>query len=228
VALGGGFPANHLVPHLEAILPEDTVILGSEAVSFRLKVIQDRPKSGEKPLGVSRRLESPHGSLALPRRLMGTFRSIVSTLVLAVLHTQHDFPLCGSITSQLVRNDHPWDVLEPFEQFSKKLLGCIFVASALHEDIQDVAVLINRSPEGVRFAIDLQVHLTQVPRTYYQVDNTEMSSTQKSLPHPGAVSSARHDDCFNALLFHEKNCPSAHLPSSHLCDYTAVGVFDLM
>lgn len=84
---GGNFPVDYLVPHLEAILHEGTVLPGREAVPFRSKVIQDRPKSGEEPLGLSRGFEASHGTLALPCRLMRTFCLIVQILVLAVLDT---------------------------------------------------------------------------------------------------------------------------------------------
>jgi hypothetical protein len=60
VALSSRFPAGHLAPHLEAILHEDTVVPGSEAVPFRLKVTLDWPKSGEKALGVFGRFEPSH------------------------------------------------------------------------------------------------------------------------------------------------------------------------
>ena len=146
MVLDGCFHVGYLVPHLEAILHEGTVIPGSEIVPFGPKVIQDWPKSGEKPLSLSRGFEASHGSLSLPRRLMQTFRSIVQPFVLAVLYTGHNFPLCGCVAGQLVGDDHSWDILESFEQFSKKLPGRLLVASALHENVQDVAVLINRSP----------------------------------------------------------------------------------
>ncbi|EFH85047.1 phosphoacetylglucosamine mutase [Ktedonobacter racemifer DSM 44963] len=77
MVLGSNFPADHLVPHLEAILHEGAVISSRETMPFRPKVIQDRPKSGEKPLGLARGFEAPHGALALPRRLMRTFRAVI-------------------------------------------------------------------------------------------------------------------------------------------------------
>ena len=100
---------------------------------YRPKVIQDRPKSGEKPLGLSRGFEAPHGSLALPRRLMRTLCSIVQTPVLAVLTTGYAFPLCGGGAGQLVRADHPWEVVEALPQCAEEFLGGLFVASTLHQ-----------------------------------------------------------------------------------------------
>ena len=70
VGVSGSFPAGHLVPDQEATLHEGAVIPGRKAVPFGPKVIQDWPKRREKPLGVSRRFEASHSSLALPRWLM--------------------------------------------------------------------------------------------------------------------------------------------------------------
>src|SRR5260370_8598460 len=39
----------------------------------------------------------------------------------------------------------------------------MLVASALHEDIQDVSILINSSPQIVGFAVDFQIHLVHMP-----------------------------------------------------------------
>src|SRR5260370_24328956 len=39
----------------------------------------------------------------------------------------------------------------------------MLVASALHQDIQDVSILINSSPQIVGFAVDFQIHLVHMP-----------------------------------------------------------------
>src|ERR1700730_156852 len=53
--LDGCLSSDHLVPGQKAILHESTVIHGTEAMPFGPKVIQYRPKCGEKPLSLSRR-----------------------------------------------------------------------------------------------------------------------------------------------------------------------------
>ena len=75
--LDGRLSSDHLVPNQEAILHESTVIHGTEAMSFGPKMIQNRPKRGEKPLGLARGFEPPHGSLSLSGRLVRAFRSVV-------------------------------------------------------------------------------------------------------------------------------------------------------
>lgn len=140
------FPAGYLVPDLEALLHEGTINRGTETMSFEPKMIGDRTKGREEALCMARGFETPHGSLSLPGSLVRTFRTIVQALMLAVLNTGHDFPLCCSVTGQLVGNDDPWYVLQAFEQLAEEFLGYILVATALHQDIQHMAILINRPP----------------------------------------------------------------------------------
>jgi hypothetical protein len=53
--------------------------------------------------------------------------------------------------------------VRPFEQLAKKLLGCLLGTSALHQDIQDVVVLIDGSPPVKPLAVDGQKYLVEMP-----------------------------------------------------------------
>jgi hypothetical protein len=53
---------------------------------------------------------------------------------------------------------------QPFRSFTEEPEGRAFVPTALHEDIQDVPVLINGTPQIMPLAVDLQKHLVAVPR----------------------------------------------------------------
>ena len=54
-------------------------------------------------------------------------------------------------------------IRQAFEQFAEKLLRRLFVASALHQNIQDILVLIHRPPEVMAFAMDRKKNLIQMP-----------------------------------------------------------------
>jgi hypothetical protein len=45
----------------------------------------------------------------------------------------------------------------------KKRLAAFFIASALHQDVEDILILIDRSPEGVFFSTDSEYDLVQMP-----------------------------------------------------------------
>ncbi len=76
---------------------------------------------------------------------MRIFRSIVQSFVVPMLHAGQDFPFGSSISLQLVGDDHVWRVTEPLIGLAEKVLAGLLFASALHQDVQHVAILIDRS-----------------------------------------------------------------------------------
>lgn len=93
---------------------------------------------------MARRLEATHGSLTLARRLERVLRSIVQSSMATMLNFQYDFLLGGCVVAQLVRDHDSRHILAVFEQLAEELPGCGCVPPALHQNIEDVAVLIDR------------------------------------------------------------------------------------
>ncbi len=93
-----------------------------------------------------------------------------------MLHARQHLAFSCSITDELVGNDHSWDVGAAFEQFPEKLLGCGLVPPALDEYIENVPVLVNRTPELGCLAVDLQKYFSKVPF----VSSLRASSTELS------------------------------------------------
>ena len=91
------------------------------------------------------------------------FRLGVHPFVLAVLHARQDLAFCCSITLQLIGDDHARNVVHPFEQLAEKSLRGLFVALALHKDIEHISVLIHRWPQRLSLATDGEEDLIQVP-----------------------------------------------------------------
>jgi hypothetical protein len=88
---------------------------------------------------------------------------VIEVTALTVFYPRQYLAFGCTVTFQLIRNDDPRYVLQPFEQLTEKLLRRLFVASALHEDIEDVVVLVDSAPEVMAPAIDGQKDLIQVP-----------------------------------------------------------------
>jgi len=82
---------------------------------------------------------------------------------LAMFHPREDLPFRRAVALEFIGNAHPWHILQPFEQRAKKLLCGLLVAAALPQDVEDVIVLVNRSPQIMPLAIDGQEHLISVP-----------------------------------------------------------------
>jgi hypothetical protein len=82
---------------------------------------------------------------------------------LAMFHPREDLPFRRAVALEFICNEHPWHILQPFEQLAKKLLCGLLVAAALHQDIEHVVVLIDSAPEVMALSVDGQKHLIQVP-----------------------------------------------------------------
>ena len=94
---------------------------------------------------------------------MGIFRSIVEPFVLAVRHIRQQLLCCRTIACQLIGDPYPWDVVTALEEFAQALLVSPFVPPALHQDIEQVPLLINRPPELVQFTVHFKKHLVELP-----------------------------------------------------------------
>ncbi len=80
-----------------------------------------------------------------------------------MLHARQDLAFRSPITLQLIGDDHARNVVQPFEQLAEKSLRGLFVAVALHKDIEHISVLIHRSPQIMSLATDGEEDLIQVP-----------------------------------------------------------------
>jgi hypothetical protein len=85
---------------------------------------------------------------------MGILRSIVEAFVLSMLQAGQQLLFGCPIARQLIGDHDRRDVLTGREQLTKNLLGGLFVWSALHKNIQSVAMLINCAPEIVQLAVE--------------------------------------------------------------------------
>src|SRR4029077_4314836 len=100
----------------------------------------------QKSLGMTGGCEPLHTILALARGAMRVFAPVIEVTALPMFHSRQDLPFGRAITLELVRDNNPWHVLQALEQLTKKLLRGLFVAPTLHQDVEDVVVLIDGTP----------------------------------------------------------------------------------
>jgi hypothetical protein len=132
-------------------------------VASRSEMLGDGTIRGEEPLRLPGRLGPLHPPLPLAGGLMGVLRAVIEIPVLAVLHARQYLPLGRTIAFELVRDDHPRNILAALEQLAEELLGRVRVTPTLDPDIQDMIVLIQRPPPIVVCATNRQEYLIQVP-----------------------------------------------------------------
>jgi hypothetical protein len=120
---------------------------------------------------------------------MRIFCSIVQPFVLSMFHSRQDFTLGSPITLQFIGDDHPRHIAQFFEELAKESFRCLCVASALHEDIEYVAILIYCSPEVMLFASNGEDYLVQMPdiaaarATTAQFVGVRLPECEAPLPH---------------------------------------------
>jgi hypothetical protein len=123
--------------------------------------------------------------------------------MLTVLDTREPLALRRAIALELLRNEHPGDVLTAFEERAEELLGRLLVAPPLHEDVEHYAVLTHCPPQRVPFLVDRDEHFVQMPLvTRPGTPATElMRILLPELPAPLVNSFVRHDDSTNEQEF---------------------------
>ncbi len=75
---------------------------------------------------------------------------------------REDLSFGSRVTRQRSSDDDSWHVLQPFEQLAEELLSRLGIASALQQDMQHIAMLIDSAPQGVPLAVDGEKHLIQI------------------------------------------------------------------
>ena len=76
------------------------------------------------------------------------------TAGLAMLDTGHDLLFRCCVALEFVGDQHPWGVTQALEELAKEAFRRLPVASALHEDIEHMAILIDCTPKVMVLALD--------------------------------------------------------------------------
>ena len=96
-------------------------------------------------------------------RLMRVLRTVIAVAVLAMFDTREHLSLCGTVALELVRDDHPGNILAALEQLAEEFLRSPLVSPALDQDIEDIAGLIDSPPEIVPLTMNREKYLVQMP-----------------------------------------------------------------
>src|SRR5262249_46662813 len=117
----------------------------------------------QKTLGMPGRLEPLHAILTLPCGAMRVLTPVIEVAALPVLYSWQYLAFGRAIAFEFIRNDDPWHVPQPLQELTEKLLRRVLVAAALHQDVEDVVVLVDRTPEVMTLTMNREKDLIQVP-----------------------------------------------------------------
>ena len=116
--------------------------------------IVNRAMEGKKPLGLNSRFESTHLPFPLARRLMRRLHSIIGVTLGRVSHVAETGSDRGRVASQSVSDDAQCLSSLPAQKSTEEPLCSASITPRLHQDVDYVAVLIDRTPEIFQFAVD--------------------------------------------------------------------------
>src|ERR1700757_1107931 len=80
-----------------------------------------------------------------------------------MLDARQDLALSSGVALELIRHDHPRNVSQALQQLAEEPLGRGRVAPALDQDVEDISVLVDRTPKIVLLAANADEHLVHVP-----------------------------------------------------------------
>ena len=110
------------------------------------KEILDRAMNGQEALRLGCGFETPHLALPLSSRLMRHLGPVVLVSSGVVLDRRHDGAVCRDVALQLVGDELPGFDLLSFEQLSEESDCCARIPASLHEDVDNISILIDGSP----------------------------------------------------------------------------------
>ena len=171
----------HLTPDAEGTGAQQAMVNGSQEVTTDTKQIQHDAVHQQKPLRVRGRGEPPHLSLALAGRLVGDFGAIVGVLVRTVKHRRHDRAMRCRVATQLVRDQLARLPALSIQQLMKEARGRPAIALRLNQDVDHIAVLVDRPPEIVLPALHRDEQFVQIP---------DVAHAPPPLPEPPGVGGA--------------------------------------
>src|ERR1700710_500058 len=135
---------------------------------FEREMLPDRPEAREECLRAFRVAKAAHAALAFACRLVAVLGAIVEPGCRFDEHVLHvrklrDLGFGRRVAVQLIGDDLAWHRAGAKHALEEALGGGL-VTPLLHQDVEFGAVLVDRTPQQVRFASQRDEHLVEVPR----------------------------------------------------------------
>src|SRR5882762_2660535 len=135
---------------------------------LKREMLPDRPEAREKCLCAFRVSKAAHSPLAFARRLMAVLCAVVQPSCSFDEHVLYvrklrDLGFCRRIAAQLIGDDLARYRARTQHALEEAYRGGL-VAPLLHQDVEFGAMLVDRTPQQVRFASQRDEHLVEVPR----------------------------------------------------------------
>ena len=143
---GGSVERGNLTPDRESLIYYGSPLGRAEPMPSWSKVRGDAAKGRQEPLGMPHRFKAFHRPFALSGGLMRVLGAIIQILRPAMGHRRRELAVSNPVAGQFVGHQHARYIPQALEQFTEEPLGCCGVSARLHQNVQDVAVLVDRAP----------------------------------------------------------------------------------
>ena len=80
-----------------------------------------------------------------------------------MFHAGHDVTFGRAVGSEFVGDHDAWRMSLSFQKLSHQTFGCLRIAAALHQHVENEAILINSPPQPVLLAADGDDDFIELP-----------------------------------------------------------------
>jgi len=124
--------------------------------------VLNRAVDREESLNLCRRFEATHLAFLLPGVLVRDLNAVVFVLPGSMADGSKNVSVHSRIASLVGDKLQRWPLLV-LQDLAKEALGSSLVSVARDQDIEDIAILVHRSPKIMTFAADADEHPVDVP-----------------------------------------------------------------
>src|SRR6266436_300444 len=155
-------------------------------MALKVEGIMDGGMHAEKALGGSCRFEPLHFALSASHYLMRVLRPIVASKPLLMRAGQPQMPECRAVGAQLVSDEQSRRKALLLEQLAHQPQRRPGVASALDQHVEDLALVVDGTPQIHPLAGDPHHHLVKVPAVARSMATLAPPSRDRGteFPHP--------------------------------------------
>jgi hypothetical protein len=135
----------------------------SERMPPHSKQVLDRGVDTEESLSLPGGCKPTHPPFPLPGPLVGNLGSVVLVPTRLVRNGREQFSMSSAVASRFVGDESVWNRALPLREATKEPLRCCRVSPFRHQNVECVAVLIDRTPKVERFSLNLHEEFVDVP-----------------------------------------------------------------
>jgi hypothetical protein len=152
-----------VLPNLKRPGTQNPIVDRLHQVAAKSKQVLRQSMECEKPLRLSRGGEPSQRPFSLTRRFVRDFGAVIRIDVVDVLYRGHDRAMSGAIASEFVCDQPARFTSLAFEKTAEKAFSRTLIATALHQNINGIVVLINRTPQIVLVTVNRDKHFIEIP-----------------------------------------------------------------